>query len=414
MERAILHLAVDSFPIQAERMRCPKLAGRPVALAPGGSARPRVLAASREARAAGVFPGTPLVVARRRCPDLVALPPDRDLYEGLSESILRRLGAFAPVVEPAPGGGHFFLDLTGVARRLPDVCDRAVHAGRDVERGFGFHATLGVASNKLVSRIAAGVLAPDGELLDVPAGSEGAFLAPLPVRVLPAARGRVERERLDLLHVRLVGELTRLTAVELGAAFGRAAAALWREARGVDPTPVRPPGTSPRAIAEERLARETNDGRVLAAHVERLAVELGAGLRGRGHGARRLVLRATYADGREGAAQRSFAGALRGGAELRAAALELAGRALARRVRVHRVRLEAWDLAPGTRQLALWDAADDTARAEALEGALDGVRARFGSEALTPASWMALGLAPRKAGPPRPRRGLRPDRAPRP
>jgi len=410
VERAILHLAVDSFPIEAERLRCPKLAGRPVALAPGDSPRPRVLAASREARAAGVTPGTPLVLARRRCPGLVTLSPDRDLYEGLSESLLGRLRAFAPVIEPGPGSGRFFLDLTGVARRAPDVRDRAARAGREIESAFRLHPTLGVAGNKLVSRVAAGVLAPDGDLLDVPAGSEAAFLAPLPVGVLPSARGRAEAARLHLLNIRLVRDVERLTAVQLRAAFGRLAETLWREARGVDPTPVSPREAAPRAIAEETLARETNDARVLSARVERLAAEVGAGLRARGQGTRRLTLRASYADGREESARRSFPEALRGAAELRAAALALLDRAVARRVRVRRLRLEASAIAPGARQLTLWDGAaacGDAAgravargpaaaaipRGEALEAALDRVRARFGGDALTPASWMALGLS---------------------
>ena len=404
MERAILHLAVDGFAIRAERLRCPKLAGRPVALAPADCARPRVLAASREARAAGVTPGTPLVLARRRCPDLVALPPDRDLYDGLSGAILARLHPFAPVIEPGAGGGRFFLDLTGMARRAAEVRDRAARAGREIERAFGLHPTLGVASNKLVSRVASGVLAPDGELLDVPAGSERAFLAPLAVGVLPSARGRAEAERLDALNLRLVGEVARLAPAQLAAAFGRAAPALWREARGVDPAPVRAPGTAPRAIAEETLARETNDGRILAAHVERLAAELGAGLRARGQGTRRLVLHVAYADGRGGAAQRTFAEPLHGPAELRAAALDLLARAAARRVRARRLRLEAWGVAPGARQLALWDGppraggAADPARAASLEAALDRVRGRFGAGALQPASWLALGLSLRPGG----------------
>src|SRR6266850_5136661 len=110
MESTILHVAIDSFAIQAERLRCPKLVGRPLALAPQDSARPRVAAASREARAAGIYPGTPLVVARRMCRDLIALPPDADLYAGLSDSIRVRLLPWAPL-EPAARAGRFVLDL---------------------------------------------------------------------------------------------------------------------------------------------------------------------------------------------------------------------------------------------------------------------------------------------------------------
>lgn len=401
MERAILHLAVDSFPIEAERLRCPKLLGRPLALAPRDSARPRVLAASREARAAGVVPGAPLRFARRCCPDLLVLPPDRDLYDGLSESLLGRLRAFAPLIEPG-GAGRFFLDLTGLARRAPDVRDRAASAGREIEAAFRLHPTLGVAGNKLVSRVAAGVLAPDGELLDVPVGSEAAFLAPLPAGVLPSARARPAAARLDLLNVRLVRDVQRLAPAQLRAAFGAAAEALWREARGVDPTPVRAAEAAPRAIAEETLGRETNDARVLGAHVERLAAEVGAGLRARGQGIRSLALRVAYVDGRAGAAARTFAEALHGGAELREAALALLERAASRRLRVRRLRLTAGTVAPGARQLTLWDdgaaGARIPARADALDAAVDRIRARFGDGALTPASWIALGLVSRSGG----------------
>ena len=102
MERTILHVAIDSFPIQAERFRCPKLVGRPIALTPAGSPRPRVAAVSREARDAGIASGTPLLVARRLCRDLVALPLDRDLYAGIGEAIFERLAPFAPEAVPGP------------------------------------------------------------------------------------------------------------------------------------------------------------------------------------------------------------------------------------------------------------------------------------------------------------------------
>src|SRR6266850_5015714 len=233
MERTILHLAIDSFPIQAERLRCPKLEGRPLALVPGGSQRPRVVLTSREAREAGVVPGTPLVHARRLCGDLVALPLDRDFYSGIGESISERLAPFAPVVEPGgtagvgSGSGRFFLDLTGVARTHPEARDRAVRAGRDVEQSFRLHPTLGVAANKLVSRVAAQVVAPDGDLLEVSLGSEASFLAPLQIHMLPAARGTDTASRLDLLNVRFVREVQSLSLPQLARALGRDGSLLW-------------------------------------------------------------------------------------------------------------------------------------------------------------------------------------------
>jgi len=402
MERTILHLAIDSFPIQAERLRCPKLAGRPLALVPGGSQRPRVVLTSREAREAGVLPGIPLVHARRLCGDLLALPLDRGFYGGIGASIFERLAPFAPVVEPGgpagvgAGSGRFFLDLTGVARSHPEARDRAARAGRDVEASFRLHPTLGVAGNKLVSRVAAQVVAPDGDLLDVSSGSEATFLAPLPVAMLPAARGAAAAARLGLLSLRFVREVQALSLGHLARAFGADGAELWNQARGVDPTPVRAPETRPRVIAEETLARETNDSRALAAHAARLSAELWAGLRGRAESARAMALGVEYADGAEGAAKRVFAEPLQGSAAIAVAALELLARAVKRRVRVRRLRLSAWGMVAAGRQLSLWDEGAPSS----LESTIDRARERFGAEALVPAAWMLHGLTVRPS--PRP------------
>ncbi len=409
MERTIVHVAIDSFPIQAERLRCPKLRGCPLALIPGESPRPRVLVPSREAREAGVTPGTPLVHARRLCRDLVALPLDRDFYGGIGESIFERLAPFAPVVESGGehgagwASGRFYLDLTGVARSHPEARDRAARAGRDVEEEFRLHPTLGVAVNKLVSRVAAQVVAPDGDLLDVSSGSEPSFLAPLAVDVLPAARGGVAAARLELLNVRFVRDVQSLSPAHLSRVLGKEGALLWSQARGVDPTPVRAPERTPGFVVEETLARETNDSRALSAHASRLAAELAARLEARGEGVRGVSLVVEYADGRQARARRAFAEPLRGSARVGAALDELLERAVTRRVRVRRLRVAASGIDPGPAQLTLWEGheidgersalrAGTVARASALTSTIDRARARFGAEALVPATWILHGL----------------------
>ena len=453
MDPTILHVAIDSFAIQAERLRCPKLIGRPVALAANDSPRPRVLAVSREARAAGVRPGTPLIVARRICRDLVPLPPDRDLYAGLGDSIRSRLAPFAPLADgsvgagiagvPATPYGRFILDLTGVARTHEALRDRAARAGREVERAFGLHPTLGLAATRLVSGVAAGVLAPDGELLDVRSGSEEAFLAPLSARVLPSARIASAASRLGVLNLRAVRDVQALTPAQLHAAFGALAALLWREARGLDTAPLRAVEPPPTAVTEETLASETNDRRVLALRMARLAIEICTGLRARGVVAGQLAVKVVYADGREGSARAVPAGPTAGEGALRLEATALLDRALTRRVRVRRLRLEVWEQEPGAIQLMLWAEAmeswsettvpgEEGARtrrepaslreakaphsdqrvarpllsATALESALRDIRHRLGTDALVPASWLAHGLMTR---PPRrvPRRAAR-------
>jgi DNA polymerase-4 len=415
MERTILSVAIDSFPIQAERLRCPKLRGRPVALIPGESQRPRIAMISREAKEAGIEPGTPLVHALRMCRDLVAVPLDRDFYGGIGESIFERLSPFAPVVEPGygtgtgSGTGHFFLDLTGVVRGHPEARDRAARAGRDVEASFRLHPTLGVAGNKLVSRVAAEVVAPDGDLVDVSSGSEATFLAPFPVDVLPSARRADVPERLELLSVRHVRQIQTLPTSYLARVFGKAGLLLSTEACGVDPTPVSPPESRPRIVVEETLARETNDGRVLRAHAARLAIELHMTLRARREGARELILDVEYADGHAARARRTFAEPLSGSARTLRAVVSLLDRGVKRRVRVRRLRLTARGITPEAGQITLWDTAAGwdlpdhnapKARAPSLESVLDRARGRFGSEALVPASWMLHGLTVRASARP--------------
>ena len=420
MEATILHVAIDSFAIQAERLRCPKLVGRPVALAPGDSSRPRVLAVSREARAAGVTPGTPLVLARRLCRDLVSLPPDRDLYAGLADSIRTRLAPYAPFGDDAGlPAGRFVLNLTGVARTHDRLRDRAARAGREVERAFGLHPTLGLAATRLVSGIAARVLAPDGELLDIRSGSEEAFLAPLAARILPSTRLPAAASRIDLLALRFVRDIQALTMPQLHAAFGPSATLLWREARGLDTAPLRAVEPPPTAVAEETLATESNDHRALTLRMSRLAIEVGTGLRERRVAAHRLAVRVVYADGREGSARATLGAAVADEATLRSEAVTLLDRALTRRVRVRRLRLEAWEEAPRAFQLLMWDEAgaeegsgsmrrgfaacelpppssaptsSQFDRRSALAAALHDIRTKLGTEAVVPAAWLAHGL----------------------
>jgi hypothetical protein len=158
--------------------------------------------------------------------------------------------------------------------------------------------------------------------------------------------------------------------------------------------------TPPRiAIAEETLAQETNDRRVLASRLARLVVEIGVGLRTRCVEADALALSVLYADGREGRARHALAPAAAAEHLLGAAALALLDRAITRRVRVRRLRLEARESALTAMQLSLWDGMGDEAGGRrpraALESALDRVRSRFGTEALVPAAWMAHGLVVR-------------------
>ena len=187
MDRSILHVDVPAFPIAVERVIEPGLRDRPVIVAPSGGARATILAASPEAVRDGVRAGMPVRVAARRCPGVVLLPVNEALYQRATGAIVALLHAYSPLVEPS-AHGHSYLDLTGTGRLFGHATDVAARIRREIADRLRLPATVGVATNKLVSRVAARVIRPDG-LCDIFPGGEAPFLAPLPVGFLPEAAG---------------------------------------------------------------------------------------------------------------------------------------------------------------------------------------------------------------------------------
>src|SRR3989442_1465897 len=131
MERVVLYVNPLTFPIAVERRILARLAGRPVALAPGGTDRAIVWSASPEAARAGIMVGMPIYQALRCCPDLVILPPRLALYRRAAAALERILLPFVPVVEPHTLG-HAYGDLTGTRKLFGPAPDVAARGGREV------------------------------------------------------------------------------------------------------------------------------------------------------------------------------------------------------------------------------------------------------------------------------------------
>jgi DNA polymerase-4 len=382
MERAILHLDVPAFPIAVERVVAPRLGGRPVAIAPSSSSRAVVLVSSLEAREAGVFRGMPLFRAVRICPDLTVLPPNEPLYRRASEAILKLLSCYSPLLEPA-GGGHAFLDLTGTRRLFGEAVDSADRIQREVRERLRLAPTLGVASNKLVSRVAARVIRPE-RLYDVFPGGEARFLAPLDVDLLPAvdppARGVLAE-----LRVLRVGDLAALAPEHLRILFGRRAARIHREALGVDPSPVRPPERSLVVLEEETLAEDSNEDAVHRGTLDRLVVRGAGRIRRMGVEAGRILVRVRYADGVVSERGERLVPPTGSEITLRAAAGKLLEAARGRRIRVRHLEVIFRDLFPVPRQMHLFATREIRPREHrdtALEAALVRIRDRFGAAAV--------------------------------
>jgi len=378
MRREIIHVDVTAFAVAVERVVHPELRGRPVVVAPVGPSRSVVTALSQEAWESGVRKGMVLAKAVRYCRNVVVVPPNEPLYGRASRAVLKLLEAFSPVIEPS-GYGHVFLDVSGTDRLFGPARDAAWKAQKEIRDRLRLETTLGVASNKLVSRIASAVVKPVG-LRDVPLGGESAFLAPLSVGLIPGVGPGIE-ERLGELNIRFVRDLVQVGVDPLILAFGRLGFTLHQRALGIDTAPVSPLRVTPAIDEEKILAEDSNDYRLLQASVSELCERGGECLRAAQQRAGRMELRIRYSDYREAAGQAKLHPLQQSSAALCREGGVLLGRLLTRRTRVRRLQLRLADLTRGPVQRGLFPE-PGLVREARLESALDRLRQRFGAQTI--------------------------------
>jgi len=381
-----LYIDPPAFCTAVEALVAPALRGRPVVVAPPGADRATVLALSAEAHAAGIARGMAVRQARKRCPDLVCLPPNPRLYARASAALHDIFRRYAPLIEPR-GYGHAYLDVTGTAGLFGPPVDVALRIHREAQRGVRLAVTVGVGANKLVTTVAAGQRDSDRPrreaVVPVPMGTEAAFLAPHPVALLPDVDLRI-RERLDDYQLDLIGAVAAIGAPALGQVFGKAGAALHAKAIGIDPRPVLPPAVRQEFRAGHTLGSDTNDPGILLPLLRRLAERIGANLRARRLAAHRLRLDLAYAD--YATSRRTVA---LPGAALDVVLHEAARRAFAlanhRRTAVRTLTLTADQLAELDTQMELFDTPVPhlpAPREQALQAGLDQIRRRWGAPSI--------------------------------
>ncbi|MFL5936923.1 MAG: DNA polymerase IV [Gaiellaceae bacterium] len=212
-EATILHADVDSFYASVEQRDDPALRGRPVIVGAGV-----VLAASYEAKAYGVRTAMGGREARRLCPDAIVVSPRMSAYSDASKALFRVFENATPVVEGL-SIDEAFLDVRGMRRLAGTPTDMAVRLRRDARAQVGLPITVGVARTKFLAKVASGVAKPDG-LLVVPPDRELSFLHALPVERLWGV-GDVTAEKLHGIGVVTVGEVAASDESALVAMLGR-------------------------------------------------------------------------------------------------------------------------------------------------------------------------------------------------
>jgi DNA polymerase IV len=375
-EATILHADLDSFYASVEQRDNPVLRGRPVVV--GGGV---VLAASYEAKACGVRTAMGGGRWRRLCPDAVVVPPRMDAYSEASKAVFAVFEDTTPLVEGL-SIDEAFLDVRGMERIAGTPVEMAARLRRRVLEDVGLPITVGIARTKFLAKVASGVAKPDG-LLVVPPDRELEFLHPLPVERLWGV-GQVTAEKLRAWGITTVGEVARLAEGTLVSMLGRASGRqLHALAHNRDPRPVERRRRRRSMGAQRALGRRPTSREALDATVVALADRLGKRLRAAGRVFRTLVLRLRFDDFERVTRSHTLLEATaRTAAILQTArVLVVAAMPMIERRGVTLVGLTLTNLSEDSSvQLAL---PVDHARAVALDAAVDGVRDRFGTSALT-------------------------------
>ncbi|HEV3286848.1 MAG TPA: DNA polymerase IV, partial [Steroidobacteraceae bacterium] len=277
MTRAVLHVDMDAFYASVEQHDAPALKGKPVIVGWEG-ARGVVAAASYEVRAFGVHSAMPMRAALQRCPHAVCVRPRMQRYQEVSRTVFGVFHEITPLVEGL-SLDEAFLDVTASQALLGGAIEIAQRIKRRIRELTGLTASVGVASNKLVAKIASDLHKPDG-LTVVTAQSQRALLDTLSVRKLPGL-GRKTGAKVEAAGIRTLGELRSAPDALLWPLFGRYSAWMRERASGSDERPVQPDLEEKSLSAEDTFETDLAEPRVLQRQLARLADLAASRLRAR-------------------------------------------------------------------------------------------------------------------------------------
>ena len=293
MARQIMHIDLDAFFVSVEQTLNPELQGKPVVVGGRPDRRGVVASASYEARGFGLYAGMPLTTAYRLCPQAIFIEGSFPRYRDVSQRFITILADFSPYLEPV-SLDEAYLDVTGFESIYGSIHQMAVAIKQRIKNELGLCASIGIASCKVVAKVASELSKPDG-LLEVARGNERSFLAPLPVAKLPGIGKKTERV-LDSLGINTIGKLSIMPLSALKSYFGASGELLHRSASGIDDRKVEPPSAAKSISRETTFGKDIRDRSLLKATLLYLSERVGSELRQRGKQARCVTLKLRYAD----------------------------------------------------------------------------------------------------------------------
>jgi len=274
MERAIVHMDLDTFFVSCERLKNSELEKKPVII--GGGDRGVVASCSYETRFFGVRSAMPIKMALRLCPEAKVIKGDMEMYSNMSHMVTEIIQEKVPVLEKA-SIDEFYLDLSGMDQFFG--CYKWTHEiVESVQKNTGLPISFALSTNKTVSKIGTGESKPTGRL-EVKQTDIQPFLNPLSVKKIPMV-GDVTFQLLSRLGIRTIQTLSEIPPDILQQLIGKNGNELWKKAHGIDDTPVVPYSERKSISTEDTFAQDSIDIQgiqsILSGMVEKLCYQLRA------------------------------------------------------------------------------------------------------------------------------------------
>ncbi|CAL1520206.1 DNA polymerase IV [Chitinophaga sp. MM2321] len=372
-QRAIAHFDLDCFFVSVECQQDSRLQGKPL-LVGGSSDRAVVAACSYEARRYGIHSAMPMKTALRLCPHAIVRSGDMDLYSKKSREITDIIAGKAPLYEKS-SIDEFYLDLSGMDKFFGSL-KWTSELRKTIIREAGLPISFGLASNKLVSKVATDEAKPNGQL-EILFGEEKSFLAPLSVEKIPMV-GRETAAQLRQRGVETVKTLSEVPISLLEAWMGKNGIALWKKANGIDESPVIPFYEQKSISTESTFPADTIDMQFLHAELVRMTEKIAFELRQQNKLTGCVTLKIRYSDFETVTKQMSISYCCSDHVLLEKVK-ELFKKLYDRRLLVRLIGVRFSHLVQGNYQISLFD---DSQEMIALYQAIDQIKNRFGWEFL--------------------------------
>jgi len=384
--RHIAHLDMDTFFVSVEHLRNPKLMGKPILIG-GNNARGVVAACSYEARKFGIHSAVPMKAALRLCRHAIVVKSDYEAYSRYSRLVTDVIKDSVPMYEKA-SIDEFYIDMTGMDKYF-GCMKFAGELKQKIKKESGLPVSYGLASNKVVSKVATNEVKPNGQI-EIPFGNEKKFLAPLSVLKIPGV-GKETGYKLLKMGVETVKILSEIPVEYLQNLLGKYGSELWQKANGMDDSPVIPYREQKSISTENTFQQDTIDLRFLNAELIRMTESIAYDLRRQNKLTGCVSVKIRYSDFQTYTKQKMIA-YTNADAALMKEVKQLFNKLYERRLLIRLIGVRFTHLIPGCHQIDMFR---DTEEDIALYQAIDSVKKRFGERLLMRAGGVQTGKCSR-------------------